>query len=376
MQFDAGNLQGAIEAYQLAVQRSPGNGKLWAELARIQAYSSNLLTAEAERSTRMDEALESVNKAVEASPDDTMTHAIRAFVLDWRSSYDQDAEERQRKLNEAEQEAIRALQLDATNALALAYYAEILVDQQKWVQAEQYVQRAIERDDTLMDVHRISGYVQESIANYAGAIQEYEKAVAINPRLTFLYISIGANLRQLKQNDRALEYFAKAVDINKQIGVKDPIPYLSIAKTYSQMGEFFIAAANVRKALEFNPTSADIYGQLGIVYFKSRNYEGAIPALMCAVRGCNAATSCEVRFCNSEVDPQIVIEGLPLTPNNAVYYYTYGSVLAGMHRQSNNYCEEAMKILGEVRNAFADDPTIIAIIEPSENICEGYGYSR
>jgi len=376
VQFDAGNLNAAIAAYQLAVQMDPNNGQLWAELARIQAYSSSLLTAETERAQRMQEALASADKAVDVAPDSSLAHAIRAFVLDWKASYDQEADVRQRTLNDAEQEAIRALQLDATSALALAYYAEILVDQLKWAQAEQYIQRALERDDTLMDVHRVNGYVQESLSNYSGAIREYEKAAEINPRLTFLYISIGANLRQLGQHDRALEYFAKAVDINKQIGVKDPIPYLSIAKTYSQMGEFFAAAANVRRALEFNPSSADIYGQLGIVYFKSRNYEGAIPALQCAVRGCDAATSCDVRFCDAGVDPSIEIQGLPLTINTAVYYYTYGSVLAGMHRQSNNYCEEAMKVLGEVRKAFSEDPTIITIIEPSEQICEGYGYTR
>ncbi|HNS64314.1 MAG TPA: tetratricopeptide repeat protein [Anaerolineaceae bacterium] len=376
VQFDAGNLNAAIAAYQLAVQMDPNNGQFWAELARIQAYSSSLLTAETERAERMQEALASADQAVAIAPDSSLAHAIRAFVLDWKASYDQEADVRQRTLNDAEQEAIRALQLDATSALALAYYAEILVDQLKWAQAEQYIQRALERDDTLMDVHRVNGYVQESLSNYSGAIREYEKAAEINPRLTFLYISIGANLRQLGQHDRALEYFAKAVDINKQIGVKDPIPYLSIAKTYSQMGEFFAAAANVQRALEFNPSSADIYGQLGIVYFKSRNYEGAIPALLCAVRGCDAATSCDVRFCDAGVDPSIEIQGLPLTINTAVYYYTYGSVLAGMHRQSNNYCEEAMKVLGEVRKAFSEDPTIITIIEPSEQICEGYGYTR
>ena len=376
VQFDAGNLNAAIAAYQLAVQMDPNNGQFWAELARIQAYSSSLLTAETERAERMQEALASADQAVAIAPDSSLAHAIQAFVLDWKASYDQEADVRQRTLNDAEQEAIRALQLDATSALALAYYAEILVDQLKWAQAEQYIQRALERDDTLMDVHRVNGYVQESLSNYSGAIREYEKAAEINPRLTFLYISIGANLRQLGQHDRALEYFAKAVDINKQIGVKDPIPYLSIAKTYSQMGEFFAAAANVQRALEFNPSSADIYGQLGIVYFKSRNYEGAIPALLCAVRGCDAATSCDVRFCDAGVDPSIEIQGLPLTINTAVYYYTYGSVLAGMHRQSNNYCEEAMKVLGEVRKAFSEDPTIITIIEPSEQICEGYGYIR
>ena len=65
-------------------------------------------------------------------------------------------------------------------------------------------------------------------------------------------------------------------------------PYLEIAKTYTQQGEFFIAARNAEKALSFDPSNANTYGQLGIIYIKSRNYEGALPTLRCAVKGCSA----------------------------------------------------------------------------------------
>ena len=86
------------------------------------------------------------------------------------------------------------------------------------------------------------------------------KAIAIEPNFTFLYIRIGANYRTLAAQipnpeaarpvyEQSLEYFAKAVEINEQIGVKDPGPHLSIARTYSQLGEFFIAAENVKTAL-------------------------------------------------------------------------------------------------------------------------------
>jgi len=117
------------------------------------------------------------------------------------------------------------------------------------------------------------------------------------------------------------------------------------------------------------PADPDIYGQLGVVYFKARNYESAIPALKCAVYGCDAATSCEVRRCNAETDTPIVINGQPLNNRTLIYYYTYGSVLAGMHRPSNNYCEEATKVLAEVRAAYGNDVEISAIISPSEQIC-------
>src|SRR5262245_57308942 len=158
-------------------------------------------------------------------------------------------------------------------------------------------------DANQMDVHRINAYLLETLSQYNLAITEYEKAIALEPNFTFLYLRLGANYRRLAfeiQNpeaarpvyEKSLEYFDKAVDINTQIGVNDPGPHLSIARTYSQLGEFFAAARNVQKALEYEPTNADIYGQLGIIYFRSRNYEGSIFSFECAIRGCSGEDSC------------------------------------------------------------------------------------
>ena len=142
------------------------------------------------------------------------------------------------------------------------------------------------------------------------------------------------------------------------------------------MGDALVASLNAEKALSFDPTSPDVYGQLAIIYFKARNYEGSIPAFKCAIRGCTAEESCEVRKCSPETDPPITIAGMPLTANTAVYYYTYGSVLAALHRKTQPYCEEAMKVFAEVRAAFPDDPTAMGIIQEGENICMSYGFAR
>jgi Tfp pilus assembly protein PilF len=270
-------------------------------------------------------------------------------------------------------EATRALQLDNQNALALAYYAEILLDQSKWVQADQYIKQALEKDPSQMDVHRVNAIVRETYREYDQAIKEYEKAAEITPNLTYLYISIGMNYRYLKQYDRALEYFAKAATINEQLGVKDPVPYVAISKTYTQMGEFFSASLNMFKALKYNPYSPDLYGQLGMVYFHSRNYETAILALKCAVRGCTVQESCDLRRCDANVDPQIAIVGMPLSPNTVVYYYTYGSVLTGMHRPTDDKCTDAVKVLHEVRGMFGDNPEIMGVVEANEQVCASFG---
>ncbi len=393
--FVAGDMNRAVEAYQKAVALAPGSADIQAELARIEVYSSTLLTTDAEKWDRLQEALASGDQAVAADEENSMAHAVRAFTLDWMASSALAQENGPKYLAEAETEIIRALQLDNKNALAYAYYAEILTDQQKQLQAEEQIRQALALDPNSMDVHRVNAYVLETLGEYEQSIAEYTEAAKAAPNLTFLYIQIGITYRHIGSTtinpdvrnnmyEEALNEFQKAVNINEQLGIKDPIPYLAIGKTYTQMGEFFAASRNVRKAVEFNPSNPDVYASLGIVYHKSRNFEGAIPALKCAVEGCDAKESCIVRQeCDEttlleDVEPKIEIKGLPLTSTTVVYYYTYGSVLAGMHRpgDKNNYCATAVKILGEVRDQYSDDPNIMSIVEASEQICESFGIRR
>jgi tetratricopeptide (TPR) repeat protein len=190
-------------------------------------------------------------------------------------------------------------------------------------------------------LHRVHAYVLESLGEYNLAIQEYDKAIAITPKLTFLYLRAGANYRQLGFNspndvtqqqlfDKSLEYFARAASINDELQV-ETTPYLSISKTYSQQGEYFIAARNVQRALEFQPDNPDFYGQLGVIYFKSRNYEGSIPALECAVLGCDGEASCFGRGLDGcdDQSPPVQVTGLPLSLGSVDYYQSpFGPLVA------------------------------------------------
>ena len=386
--FKAGKLDAAVSAYQKAIEVDPNDANAWAEMARIQTYSSALTTTDDDKRTVLLAALDSINHAKELAPDSSDVAAIRAFVLDWNANTNIFPDSADDSLLEAEQEATRARQIDPQNVLALAYNAEILIDQQKLAQAEQLISQALALGQDQMDVHRINAYLLESEAAYNDAIEEYNKALEIMPNLTFLYLSAGANYRRLafgssidtQQNDlyiKSLEYFEKAAKINAQLGVKDPIPYLSIAKTYSQMGEYFIAGRNVQRALDFKPADPDVYGQLGIVFFKSRNYEGAILAFQCAVSGCTPPESCLGRY-GRECDPDfdevgVEVKGLPLSPSTVVYYYTYGSVLAALSRPKKNYCPQAAPIFQKLRASFSDDSTIMAIVLENETICRSIG---
>jgi len=364
--FDAGKIddpfeKDAIDTYRQALELEPENVQAWTELARLLTYSSSLLSTQQEKIARMAEARDASAHALELARDDSSVQAIHALTLDWSASVAVDDKQRERWLVEAEQAAGYAFNLDPANYLALAFYAEVLLDQQKWSQAEQHSRTAVELAPNVMDTHRVYATVLETFGQYRVAIEEYEKAAAINPNLTFLYIRIGVIYRELQIYNVALEYFEKAITINNSNGVLDPIPYIGIAKTYARQGEFFIASINGEKALSIDPTNADTYGQLGDIYTRARNYEGAMEVLRCAVRGCSAEEN-EV----GEAD----VQGLPLTNITVAYYYArYGSVLAALSRPGESFCPDALEVLSHVREAYPDDSTLMAIVQENEAIC-------
>jgi len=385
--FDAGNLSSAITAYQAAAGVDPTDATVLAQLARIQAYSSRLLTTDPERLTRLTDAQKSIDQAAVLAPNDSTVHAIRAFVYDWladpaldslRAAGDKNAAA---LMVQAEQEGLLAISQDPRNALALAFYAEILIDEQKWDQASQNIQQALSLDPNTMDVHRVYAYLLESTGYYNDAITEYQNALKFSPNLTFLYISIGRNYRELaikstsdseqsQLYDAALQNFSQAVAINQTLGIQDTIPYTEIAKTYSQLGQFYPAELNALKALSFDPTNADLYGRLGIIYDKARNYESVIPAMQCVVSGCTPEISCQARFATScQGSEGVTVKPLPLTANSDVYYYTYGTVLAALSPIHPEYCKTAIQVLDQVQAAYGTDPNVAAIVADGLAIC-------
>ncbi|MCE9645684.1 MAG: tetratricopeptide repeat protein [Chloroflexi bacterium] len=374
---------GAISSYLEAVKVDPNNARMWADLARVQVYSSAMLVGEEEIKARLAEALVSGEKAVELAPDDSYAFSIYSFVLDWNANPKLLRDERkvQELLANADKAASRALVLDPSNALALAFSAEILVDEQKWPQAKQRIEQALAVDSSLMDVHRVHAAVLESLGDYAEAIKAWDRAIEINPNLTFLYQRAGADYRVLAFNSlneevqnqlylKSLEYFDRTASINKQLGVNDPAPYLSIAKTYSQMGQFFIAIRNVQKTIEFQPSRAEFYGELGVLYHKNRNYETGILAFKCAIDGCTEEESCDGRGGCGINDIKVAVVGLPLTSTTIYYYDIYASELAALSTPKNDHCDKALEVASKIEASdFDNDPNIAADVVVVRSIC-------
>ena len=130
--FQAGNLDAAIDSYNKAILLEPENVDVRVNLARIQVYSSASLTTDQERRDRLADALAVVDEARELAPQNADALAVRSFVLNWSANPALAGDRTKELRNAAEADALAAIQLDSSNALAKAYYAEVLIDQFKW----------------------------------------------------------------------------------------------------------------------------------------------------------------------------------------------------------------------------------------------------
>lgn len=328
----------SIEVYKEAIQVDPTNAANFVNLAKIQIYSQLYGDAQV-----------SAENALLLNTNNPQAHALRGWALTMQDDY-----------LPAESAVKRALELDGNNALAHAIYAELLM---RMIEADQAPIGAVDKaaDESklalalapdIMESHRARGIVLQNTANYDQAIQEFLTAIQLNPNLPDLHMSLGLAYRALDppQYDKAVEEFTRANALNPA----DPLPDTYIARTYVTIGEYAKAIQFADQAVKDAPTDPFMWGNLGTMYYRNRQYEDAVNPLKLAVRGGNVPDSGEV------------VPGLPLDYGRiAEYYYLYGLTLARI-----NSCNEAIQISQLLIQGVSEDE--IAVFNANEmiNICQ------
>ncbi len=326
----------AINMYGQAVQSDPRNPATYVALARLQVYKGDYK-----------EAVKNAENALLLNGNNSTAHAIRGWALGLEGDY-----------LAAESAFSKALELDSNNADAYAYRAEILAAQtqagsgsigslDKAVEASRNAQTIAPNS---LATHRARGIVLELTGNYADAAREFEQAVAINNNIADLHLSLGRNYRYLEQYDKAVEEFNRANALNPG----DPLPNFYISRTYAAIGEYAKAIQFAEQSLKVDATDPYLYGNLGTMYYKNRQYEDAVKPLRMAVTGGMAETGEEVK-------------GLPLDYGRvAEFYYTFGLTLANL-----GMCGEALPISQTLMDGVKNDDVSVFNAQEIINICSG-----
>jgi len=105
------------------------------------------------------------------------------------------------------------------------------------------------------------------------AIENYKKAIDINPNYAAAYYQIGIAYYRLVEYEAAIINFQKVIEI-------DPINYLDayscIWDICSDMGDYDTAIKNLQIAIDVNPNYSYAYNMIGTAHRRKADYDSAI----------------------------------------------------------------------------------------------------
>lgn len=142
--------------------------------------------------------------------------------------------------------------------------------------------------------------------DYAGAVSEYKKCIAANPKMAEAYINMGNTYFNMNYNDSAItalttglrlnpniqetyidlgscyiksNEFPKAIESYKtaqKMNPKDVKPYLGMANAYGLNNQLDLALENILKCLELNPDYMEGHFRAGTFYVQKKQFKDAI----------------------------------------------------------------------------------------------------
>ncbi len=118
----------------------------------------------------------------------------------------------------------------------------------------------------------INGIDKYAIEDYRGAIQDYSKAIEINPSNSEAYLNRGLPKHKLGDYRGAIQDYSKSIEINPSIS--KGYFMRGFAKQYLE--DYRGAIQDYDKAIEINPSNSDAYSNRGFAKKELGNYRGAI----------------------------------------------------------------------------------------------------
>jgi tetratricopeptide (TPR) repeat protein len=132
--------------------------------------------------------------------------------------------------------------------------------------------KAIAINPESLEAYFNRGIIYAALKDYAKAIADYTKAIAINPEDSGVYNNRGSAYDDLKDYAKAIADYTKAIAINPEYAKA----YFNRGITYAALKDYAKAITDYTKAIAINPKDADTYYSRGITYAALKDYAKAI----------------------------------------------------------------------------------------------------
>ena len=182
------------------------------------------------------------------------------------------------------------------------------------------------------EVYRVADRGFELMGNgqMAEAVQEWRKALQMDPDDANWHFNLAVSLRESNQEPEAVEEFRKACDLDGN----EPKWFADLAALLSQTGDLDGAVLNYRKSLSLDPSKAEVEADLGVALFKDGQAQEGYEQLQKAVEmdpgfadGYNDLATALAKM--ERVDEAVVEvqKAIALSPTSADYRYNLGFAL-------------------------------------------------
>jgi tetratricopeptide (TPR) repeat protein len=226
--------------------------------------------------------------------------------------------------------------------------------------------RALLIDPSNVNVHNSLGVCYGLQGEYESAIEEFKTVASIDPGEYMAMFNLGLVHVLKKQPARALEFFHNADKINGDVY---EVAFQS-GKIYFESGDLEKAKPFLERAAKLDPDSGAVYRYLGDCYAADNLTQDAISAYKKAIRNNpHDAASMSALGClfddqgeNPEITLMFCRESVGLSPKNGLFRYRLGQLYFKQNRfddalkeykQAKKFGYDAARDIQEIKNRLA-----------------------
>lgn len=142
----------------------------------------------------------------------------------------------------------------------------------KWVTfAKEHAARALEINPDLPEVQITQGWINRGTGNYSGALQNFQKILAIYPKHLEAYQGLAKTYESLGQFEDAELIYKKLIKLRSDSWMV----YHDLGVFYYYQGKYENAAEQFEKIIKLAPNNNRAHNNLGACYFELKRWEDA-----------------------------------------------------------------------------------------------------
>ncbi|PYE00573.1 tetratricopeptide repeat protein, partial [Prochlorococcus marinus] len=210
---------------------------------------------------KLQEAEESIRKAIELKPDFVEAHSNLGLVLKNLGN-----------LSDAELSLRKAIELKPDFANAYSNLGTILKDLGNLHEAELSLRKAIALKPDFANAYSNLGTILKNLGNLKEAELFQRKAIELKPDFASAYLNLGNTLRDLGNLKEAELFQRKAIELKPDF----VNAFLNLGNTLRDLGNLKEAQLSLSKAFKLQPESAITNHNMGMIFNDLGKYHTAI----------------------------------------------------------------------------------------------------